>query len=163
MTLFPVIMKKKNCRFTGLKTKIHIQLFLIAGIMLAVACSKGGSSSNDNGGGGPTPSPIDVTAPVLNINTPASNQVFTSGNVINITGRITDDYGLYRGSIRITNDANGALLKEQLYEIHYVLAYDFSISYTTNVTIPSNYTVTVSFEDHGFNSATKSVKVQVNP
>ena len=157
-------MKKKNCRFTGMKTRVHILLFLITGILLAAACSKGGSSSdNHNNGGGPTPSPIDVTAPVLNINTPASNQVFTSGNVINITGRVTDDLGLYRGSIRITNDANGALLKEQLYEIHYVLSYDFNISYTTNVTIPSNYTVTVSFEDHGFNSATKSVKVKVNP
>jgi hypothetical protein len=156
-------MRKKNCRFTEMKTRGYIILSFAAIVIFVAACSKGGSSSDDNGGGGPTPSPIDVTAPVLNINTPTSNQVFTSGNVINITGRTTDDYGLYRGSIRITNDATGALLKEQLYEIHYVLAYDFNISYTTNVTIASNYTVTVSFEDHGFNSVTKSVKVQVNP
>ena len=132
--------------------------------MFAIACSKGGASTDNNGGGPhPIPSPIDTIAPALNINTPASNQVFTSGNVINVTGRITDDLGLYRGSIRITNDANAAVLKEQLYEIHYVLAYDFSISYTTNVTTPSDYTVTVSFEDHGLNSTTKSVKVKVNP
>ncbi len=146
-----------------MKTRIHILLFFAAILMFVVACSKGGSSTHDDGGGVPTPSPIDVTAPVLNINTPASNQVFASGNVINITGRITDDYGLYRGSIRITNDANGALLKEQLYEIHYVLSYDFNISYTTNVTTPSDYTITVFFEDHGFNNASKSVKVKVNP
>ena len=131
--------------------------------MFVVACSKGGSSSGDGGGSHPTPSPIDTIAPVLTINTPAPNQVFTSGNVINITGRITDDLGLYRGSIRITNDANGALIKEQLYEIHYVLGYDFNISYTTNVTLPSDYTVTVFFEDHGYNNASKSVKVKVNP
>jgi hypothetical protein len=156
-------MKKKNCRFTGMKTRVHILLFLITGILLAAACSKGGTSSDDGGGPHPTPSPIDTIAPALTINSPTSNQVFNSGNVINVTGRITDDLGLYRGSIRITNDANGALLKEQLYEIHYVLAYDFNISYTTNVTSVANYTVTVFFEDHGFNSATKSVKVQVNP
>jgi phosphate-selective porin len=155
-------MKKKNCRFTGMKTRVHILLFLITGILLAAACSKGGTSAGNNGGG-PTPSPNDTIAPVLNITTPTANQVFTSGNVINVTGRITDDLGLFRGSIRITNDANGALLKEQLYEIHYVLAYDYNISYTTNVVSVANYTITVFFEDHGFNSATKSVKVQVNP
>lgn len=147
-----------------MKTRVSISVFLIAGLILAVACSKGGSSSGDNGGGShPTPSPIDTIAPVLNINSPTANQVFTSGNVINVTGRITDDLGLYRGSIRITNDANALVLKEQLYEIHYILAYDFNISYTTNVTTASDYTVTVSFEDHGLNSTTKSVKVRVNP
>ena len=145
-----------------MKTRVHLLLFLTAGVIFAVACSKGGSYSDD-GGGHPTPSPNDTIAPVLIINTPTANQVFTSGNVINVTGRITDDLGLYRGSIRITNDANGALIKEQLYEIHYVLGYDFNISYTTNVTVPSDYTVTVFFEDHGFNNATKSVKVKVNP
>ena len=148
-----------------MKTHFQILLCFATVVLFAVACSKGSTSSDNNGGGGPhpTPSPIDTIAPALNINTPTPNQVFTSGNVINVSGRITDDLGLYRGSIRITNDANGALLKEQLYEIHYVLAYDFNISYTTNVTVPADCTVTVFFEDHGFNSATKSVKLKVNP
>ena len=146
-----------------MKTRVHILLLLTAGVMFVVACSKGGSSSGDGGGFHPIPSPNDTIAPVLTINTPTPNQVFTSGNVINITGRITDDLGLYRGSIRITNDANGAILKEQLYEIHFVLGYDFNISYTTNVTLPSDHTVTVFFEDHGYNNASKSVKVKVNP
>ena len=146
-----------------MNTRYHILISLASVITFAVACSKGGTSTDNGGGPHPTPSPIDTIAPVLTINTPTSNQVFTSGNVINVTGRITDDLGLYRGSIRITNDANGALLKEQLYEIHYVLAYDFNISFTTNVTSVANYTVTVFFEDHGYNNATKSVKVKVNP
>jgi hypothetical protein len=147
-----------------MKTRPHILFCFCAVVMIAVACSKGSTSSAHSGGGGsPTPAPNDTTAPSLNINTPTSNQVFTSGNVINVTGRITDDLGLFRGSIRIVNDANNVVLKEQLYEIHYVLAYDFNISYTTNVTVPSDYTVTVFFEDHGYNNATKSVKVKVNP
>ncbi len=148
-----------------MKRSIHILFVLTTGIILSVACSKGGTASNNNGGGvsHPPPAPNDTTAPVLTINTPAANQVFSSGNVINVTGRITDDLGLFQGLIRITNDANGALLKEQAYEIHYVLSYDFSLSYTANVTVPSDYTVTVSFGDHGYNSTTKSVKVKVNP
>ena len=146
-----------------MKHRIYILVLMTTGVLLAMACSKGGSSSGNNDGPHPIPSPVDTMAPALTVNTPSSNQVFTSGNVINITGRITDDLGLYRGSIRITNDANGTLLKEQLYEIHYVLAYDFNISYTTYVTTASDYTVTVFFEDHGYNSATKSLKVKVNP
>jgi phosphate-selective porin len=132
--------------------------------MFTISCSKGGNSAGDNGDGyhGP-PTPNDTTAPVLTINTPTNNQVFTSGNTISITGRITDDFGLFQGSIRITDDATGALLKEQLYVIHYVLSYDFNVPYVTNVTTPSDYTVTVSFEDHGLNTTTQSVKVKVNP
>lgn len=144
--------------------KVSLKLILFAGcIVLMTACTKGGGSGNDDGGDTHTPSPIDVTAPVLDIFTPVTDQVFTSGSNINVTGRITDDLGLYRGSIRITNDANGNILKEQLYEIHYLLNYNFNINYTPTVTVPSNYTVTVFFEDHGYNSAAKSVKIKVNP
>jgi len=133
-------------------------------MVLLSSCSKGGNSG-DNGGGGinNNPPPNDTIAPVLDIFTPTPNQVFTSGNMITVTGRITDDLGLYRGSIRITNDANGNILREQLYEIHYQLLYNFNINYTPVVSTPSNYTVTVFFEDHGLNNVTKSVKIKVNP
>ena len=143
--------------------------FVIAGVMgiviAAVAgCAKGGVPGDDDNGGGPHYyAPNDSVAPVLEITTPVANQVITSGNAINVTGRITDESGLYRGSIRITNDANGELQKEQLYDIHFVLDYSFNFSFTTFVTTPSNYTVTVWFEDHGLNKTTKAVKVKVNP
>ena len=158
-------MKKKNHRFTNMKAG-YLKLFFGAAILILLAsCSKGGTATPEGGGGGGIhdPSPTDTTAPVLVISTPTSNQVFTNGNTINVTGSITDDYGLYLGSIRITDDANGSLLKEQLYEIHYVLAYNFNISYLANVSASSNYTVTVSFQDHGLNVTTKSVKIKVNP
>ncbi len=134
-------------------------------VTVLAACSKAGTATDDgDGSGGPhVVTPTDVTAPVIDITTPAVNQVFASGNVINVTGKLTDDYGLYRGSVRITNDANGAVLKEQLYEIHGLLSYDYSISYTATVTAAVNYTVTVTFEDHGLNTTTKSVKIKVNP
>ncbi|MBI5856207.1 MAG: hypothetical protein HZB42_01050 [Sphingobacteriales bacterium] len=159
-------MKKKNRRFKPAQKKCISTFLFVAIALILASCSKGGGSGNDNnnnGNGGGNPSPTDVTAPVLEVYTPAANQVFTSGNTINVTGRVTDDLGLYRGSVRITNDANGQIVKEQLYEIHYVLLHNFNVSYTTSVPVPTDYTVTVFFEDHGYNSATKSVKVKVNP
>ena len=141
-------------------------LFFVAFICILAACSKGGSGTVDDGNGGQIghdSGVVDTTAPNLTVNTPVENQVYNSGDNISVTGRITDDLGLYQGSIRITNDANGAVLKEQLYEIHFILGYDFNVNYVATVTTLSNYTVTVSFMDHGLNIASKSVHVKVNP
>lgn len=131
-------------------------------VTIFTACSKGGAAPADDDGPHVI-TPTDVTAPGVEITTPTADQVFVSGNTINITGRLTDDYGLYQGSIKIINDATGAVLKDQLYEIHGLKLYDYSLSYATSVTAAANYTITVSFEDHGLNRTTKSVKVKVNP
>ncbi len=138
---------------------------IIAFFVLAVvfSCSKGSAPEDSGNGNGHINNPSDTIPPVLVINTPTENQVFANGSVIQITGRITDEEGLYRGSVRLTNDANGAMLKEQLYEIHGVRLYNFSVNHTASVTTASDYTVTVRFEDHGYNAVTKSVKIKVNP
>jgi Bacterial Ig domain len=128
--------------------------------VLLSGCSKGGSIADsdqhiiDNN---------DLVAPVISITTPGEGQVFNTGNTITVSGKVTDAGGLYRGSIRITNDANGSLVKEQLYEIHGMQLYNFNITHLTAVTTLSDYTVTVRFEDHGLNVTTASVKVKVNP
>ncbi|MEQ1676312.1 MAG: Ig-like domain-containing protein [Chitinophagaceae bacterium] len=135
---------------------------LITGVLLS--CSRGGDPVDPNGGGGVhTPTPEDTTAPVLDIYTPAATQVFANGTTISVTGKATDDYGLYRGSVRIYNDGNGLLLKEQLYEIHGIKSYNFTVNHLVSTTLATDYTVTVSFEDHGYNVTTKSVKVKANP
>ena len=143
-------------------------LYLVAGILLMLSlfsCSKGGTTTEQqDGGDGPhVIIPNDITAPEINISTPVPGQVFRNGNVIAITGQLTDDYGLYRGTIRVTNDAGGTVLLNQPYEIHGFLHYDFSLNHTAAVTAPADYTVTVSFEDHGLNTTTKAVKIKVNP
>ena len=51
----------------------------------------------------------------------------------------------------------------QAYEIHGLLLYNFSINHTVSTFAAADYTVTVSFEDHGLNATTKSVKVKVTP
>lgn len=132
-------------------------------MVVIAACSKSGGETDDGGGSPHVVTPNDVTAPEVSIFTPTVNQVFSNGSTINITGRITDDFGLYRGTIRVVNDKNGSVLLNQPYEIHGLLLYNFNINHTASVTAASDYTVTVTFEDHGSNSATKSVKVRVNP
>lgn len=154
--------RKKNLRFI-LMIKLG-QIFFYAVTMIVVfACSKGGDETDDSGGGPHVVTPNDTTPPEISIFTPTVNQVFANGSIINITGRITDDFGLYRGSIRVVNDANGVVLVNQPYEIHGFLLYNFNINHTASVGAISDYTVTVTFEDHGSNTATKWVKVKVNP
>jgi hypothetical protein len=146
-----------------------VAIFTGLAILISLAaCTKGGAGTGDvDGGSGGNSShlnnPADTTPPVVKINTPVADQVFATGGVINVTGKVTDGDGLYRGSIRITNNVNGAVLKEQLYEIHGILQYDFNVSYAASVTVVSDYTVTVSFEDHGQNITSVSAKVKVNP
>lgn len=140
---------------------------LLAMSMVAFACTRGtGTENGGGGGGGGGPHVItdeDTTAPVIVINTPISGQVLTSGLPVNMTGRITDDMGLYQGTVKLINDATGEVLKNQAYEIHGFKLYDFSVSYVPVVTASTDMTVTVSFIDHGLNNATQSVKFKVNP
>ena len=127
-------------------------------------CSKGSSASSDNNDNDPhVVNPTDTIAPIIKINAPTLNQVFSSGNIINVTGKVTDSDGLYQGSIRIVNDVNNAVLTDQQYVTHGLLQYDFNISHTVSVTAVSDYTVTVEFEDHGLNKTSSSVKVKINP
>lgn len=148
-----------------MRKRFYMALIICVSAFLVTACSKGGGGGTDDGsGGGPHVISVeDTTRPVLEILSPVNNQVYTGATSIAINGKISDDLGLYRGSIRVTNDANGDLLKEQLYEIHGVLLYNYSINVPVSVSVPADYTVTVFFEDHGLNSVSRSVKVKVNP
>lgn len=136
---------------------------LLSGLM--VACAKSGSNTDDGGGGG-GPHIItdnDTTRPVLTVITPSNNQVYTSGSSVSVSGTITDDMGLYRGYVRITNDVTGEVVKEQLYEIHGILSYNFNVAAAVTVTAATDFTVTVFYEDHGLNGVNRTLKVKVNP
>lgn len=141
--------------------------FFVLGLMLLIlSCSKGGGDTGGTGNGGNDPhvyNPTDVTAPTITINTPLVNQVFISGNTINVSGTVSDDLGLYRGQIRIIDNENGVEMKQQAYEIHGLKSYNFSLSYVSNVTAARTYTIAVFFEDHGYNPQNRSVEVTVNP
>jgi hypothetical protein len=109
-----------------------------------------------------TTDPNDYSFPVVEVNTPTDNQSFNSGSVIDVTGKVSDN-SLFQGSIIISNEADGLIVKEQDYEIHYIPVYNFTMSCTISVTAPTNYTATVKFEDHGHNQTVKTVKIKVVP
>jgi hypothetical protein len=104
----------------------------------------------------------DTTYPVIRIDNPLANQVYISGDTIKVEGLITDN-SLYRGKIKITNDINGLLINEQLYETHFFTSFNFSFKHKTSVIVPTDYTITVEYEDHGLNVSTQTRKVKVNP
>jgi len=137
---------------------------LVYSAMLFVlySCSKGGTPESTDDGPHVIV-PTDTLAPLLSIYTPTAFQVFNNGSQVSISGKVTDDYGLYRGNIRIIDDASGLALLNQPYEIHGLLQYSFTLNHTVSVTNVSNYTVIVSFEDHGNNSVAQSVKIKINP
>ena len=139
-------------------------LFLAGLCFFGLSCSKDREENDPNNGPDPhVYNPVDATAPTITINTPSVNQVFSSGNTITVSGLVSDDYGLYRGIIKIINNANGVEVKQQAYEIHGLKNYNFSLSHVSSVTAPADYTVVVYFEDHGYNGTTRSVPVKVNP
>ena len=125
------------------------------------SCSRSGSGLSDDGGDHPV-DVNDTTYPVIRIDRPVNNQVFNNGDTIKIEGNVADN-ALYRGKIKITNDLNGLIINEQAYEVHFIQSYNFSFFHKTAVTVATDYTVTVEYEDHGLNTSTKSVKVKVNP
>ena len=139
--------------------------FIVAliSILVLISCSKtkgsGGSGGSDDDH---HVDENDTSFPVIRIDSPLPNQVFVSGDTIKVEGLITDN-GLYHGKIKIVNDLNGLLVNEQLYETHFYTSFNFSFKHKTAVTVPTDYTITVEYEDHGLNVSTQTRKVKVNP
>ncbi|MES1218147.1 MAG: hypothetical protein ABUT20_21760 [Bacteroidota bacterium] len=141
-----------------MKNGSKLIVFFYAVVIIAAGCSKGGAPVEDIHAYDFS----DSTVPVLELTNPLENQVFSNGDIIKVDGKVTDN-GLYKGSIKITNDAGGATIKEQQFEIHGFQLYNFHFEYKTAVIAAANYTISVQFEDHGSNEALKLVKVKVNP
>ena len=128
-------------------------------LFICISCGKGGVSNEHDD---PAPITPDTSYPVVDISNPTADQVFTSGSVVSVTGTVSDN-SLYQGSITIRNDATGAVVKDQYYEIHYIPSYDFTMTCPITVTTSTDFTVSVKFEDHGHNQTAKTVRIKVNP
>ena len=140
-----------------MKLRMKAILWLVP-VLFLFSCTRNGIAPNDD------PHVVnlnDTIFPVITANNPLPDQVFINGETITIEGKVTDQ-GLYRGNIQILNTASSTIIKEQAYEIHGLLEYNFSLSYPTSVSSISDYTITVWFQDHGLNITTKTVKVKVN-
>jgi hypothetical protein len=147
------------------KKMIRMRFFsyiFIAGICITtlIACSKTGGPGAEN------PDQIDQNDdvfPVLTVSKPGNNQVYASGDSIVVQGYATDNKVMYKGSVKIINDATGVTEKSQLFETHFLLKLDFYVAYKTSVTSITNYTVLIEFQDHGANTVSQTLKVKVNP
>jgi len=133
-------------------------LFLATVVM--ISCSKVGA------GEGESLDAIDQNDdifPTITVSKPTVNQVYTSGDSIIIEGKVVDDKKLYKGKVEIKNDANNFVMAEGYYETHFLSTINYRLAYKAVVTMPTDFSILVEFQDHGANTSTATIKVKVNP
>lgn len=141
------------------------KIFYLTGIaviisLIVASCSKVGYAEEEN------PDAIDQNDdifPVITVSKPTAGQVYLSGDSIVVQGKTTDDKIVYKGKVRITNDATSAIVAESFYESHFLTAIDFRLAYKAIVSAPTDFIILVEFQDHGANTSSATIKVKVNP
>ncbi len=118
--------------------------------LIVISCTKVGFADEEN------PDAIDQNDdifPVITVSKPTAGQVYLSGDSIVVQGKTTDDKIVYKGKVRITNDATSAIVAESYYESHLLTAIDFRLAYNAIVTLPTDFSILVEFRDHGANTS----------
>ena len=49
------------------------------------------------------------------------------------------------------------------YESHFLQAINYRLAYKAEVTVPTDFSILVEFQDHGANTSATTIKVKVNP
>jgi len=132
----------------------------VLGSVVMISCSKLGTP------GAETPDAIDQNDdvfPTITVSKPTANQVYTSGDSIIVEGKVTDEKTLYKGKVEIKNDVNSLVVANGNYETHYLAVMDYRLAYKAVVTMPTDFTIRVEFQDHGGNTSVTTLKVKVNP
>ena len=143
-----------------MKRIIYLTGIAVTISLIVVSCSKVGYAEEDD------PDAIDQNDdifPVITVSKPSANQVYLSGDSIVVQGKTTDDKIVYKGKVRITNDATSAIVAESFYESHFLTAIDFRLAYKAIVSVPTDFSILVEFQDHGANTSSVAIKVKVNP
>ncbi len=119
----------------------------IALLLLITGCSKNSADEKDN------------VLPVITITSPVNGQTFTNGEIINITGTITDDKYIAETHIHVTNNSTGNLLMDvHLYPASASASFNQSFTATAGI----NYKIQVIAKDRAVNEARASVEVSCN-
>ena len=108
----------------------YIALFLCA-LVLITSCSK------------------ETNRPLMRIISPFNNQVFTSGETVNIRGTISDDTQVHDLHMTITNTSTGTQimhLNEHLDTQVYTLSQSFIVQ------AGNSYTIKIEADDHSSNT-----------
>lgn len=122
-------------------------LILSATIILLAACKKDKAAAKD------------TELPVIIINSPVGNQVFTAGLPIIISGSITDNNYIAEVHIHVSNTNTGALLMDvHLYPAANSATFNQSITAAAGV----NYKIQVIVKDKAVNEARSTVEVSGN-
>lgn len=135
-----------------------IGIFVLTNVTM-ISCSKVG------GPGQETLDAIDQNDdvfPTITVSKPTASQVYISGDSIIVEGKVTDDKIVYKGKVQIKNDAN-LVLADSYYESHFLQAINYRLAYKAVVTVPTDFSILVEFQDHGANTSTTIIKVKVNP
>lgn len=104
----------------------------------------------------------DSSVPTLSNIQPADNAVFTSGQNINIRGTLADN-DLHAAYIKITNDADDAVLNAVYMSIHGLSAYNMNENMAITVSVVTNATITIQAEDFSGNKGQKKIPIRINP
>ena len=111
------------------------------------ACSKDPATAND------------TAAPVVSLNSPSANQLYTPGQTINISGSITDDNYIAEVHIHVSNTNTGALLMDvHLYPAGSTTTFNQSLTAVAGV----NYKIQVIAKDKAVNEGRSTVEASCN-
>jgi hypothetical protein len=133
---------------------------IICAAVVIASCTKVGAADEENI---EAIDQNDDVFPVINVLKPAVNQVYRSGDSIIVEGNVTDDKKMYKGKVQIKNDANNFMVAENYYETHFLSAMNFRLAYKAIVTVSTDFSVLIEFQDHGANTSSTTIKVKVDP
>ena len=134
-------------------------LFVLTSVMI-ISCSKVGAGQQENLD---AVDQNDDVFPVVTVSKPTANQSYASGDSIIVEGKVTDNKIVYKGKVQIKNDANNLVMADSYYESHFLQAINYRLAYKAEVTVPTDFSILVEFQDHGANTSTTTIKVKVNP
>ena len=144
-----------------MKRCFYFTRILVLASVILISCTKVGGPGEEESLNAVDES--DNIFPTITILKPTANQVYTSGDSIIVEGKVTDDKKLYKGKVEIKNDVNNFVMADGYYETHFLAAINFRLAYKAVVTVPTDFTIHVGFQDHGGNPSDTTLKVKVNP
>jgi hypothetical protein len=115
--------------------------------LIFISCSKNKENESDK------------VFPVVTINSPVNGQSFTAGQLIPISGTITDNEYIAEVHIHVSNNNTGALLMD----VHIYPGTD-STTFTESITAANgvNYKIQVIAKDRAVNESRSVVEVTCN-
>jgi hypothetical protein len=121
-------------------------LLMIVLLTAILSCSKNSSEK-------------DSVPPVITLTSPTNGQLYTAGDVVLITGTITDDKYIAEVHIHISNAGTGALLKD----IHlYPNGNTSTLNQFIDASAGVSYKIQVIAKDRGVNEVRSTVEVTCN-